>query len=102
MPPKPKRTSQTHTRSYAKRARVTELIETRPGPSDQQQPATSKELPLMAVNMQALLASISNAVQQAVAQAMKAQWPTAPSQNTQSTTDQSVGNVVNASLAEIT
>ena len=56
----------------------------------------------MAVNMQALLASISNAVQQAVAQAMKAQWPTAPSQNTQSTTDQSVGNVVNASLAEIT
>ena len=79
MPPKPKRTSQTRTRSSAKRARVTELIETRPGPSAQQQAETSTEQPLMAVNMQALSASISNAVQQAVAEAMKAQWPAAPS-----------------------
>ena len=102
MPPKPKWTSQTRTQSSAKQARVTELIITRPGPDAKQQAEASTEQPLMAVNMQALLASISNAVQQAVAQAMKAQWPTAPSQNTQSTTDQSVGNVVNASLAEIT
>ena len=102
MPPKPKRTSQTRTRSSAKRARVTEMIETRPGPSDQQQPATSTEQPLMAVNMQALSASISSAVQLAVAEAMKAQWPAAPSQETQSSTDQSVANIVNASLAEIT
>ena len=62
MPPKPKRTSQTRTRSSAKRARVTELIETRPGPSAQQQ-AEASEQPLMAVNIQALSASISNAVQ---------------------------------------
>ena len=102
MPPKPKWTSQTRTQSSANQARVTELIITRPGPDAKQQAEASTEQPLMAVNMQALLASISNAVQQAVAQAMKAQWPTAPSQNTQSTTDQSVGNVVNASLAEIT
>ena len=54
----------------------------------------------MAVNMQALSASISNAVQQAVAEAMKAQWPAAPSRDTQSTTDQSVANVVNTSLAK--
>ena len=73
MPPKQKRTSQTRTRSSAKRARVTELIETRPGPSAQQQ-AEASEQPLMAVNMQALSASISNAVQLAVAEAMKAQW----------------------------
>ena len=33
---------------------------------------------------------------------MKAQRPAAPSQDTQSTTDQSVASVVNASLAEIT
>ena len=102
MPPKPKRTSQTRTRSSAKRARVTELTETRPGPSDQQQPATSTEQPLMAVNMQALSASISSAVQLAVAEAVKAHWPAAPSQETQSSTDQSVANIVNASLAEIT
>ena len=101
MPPKPKRTSQTRTRSFAKRARVTELIETRPGPSDQQQAGTSTEQPLMAVNMKALSASISNAVQLAVAKAMKAQWPPAPSQETQSSTDQSVVSIVNASLAEI-
>ena len=56
----------------------------------------------MAVNMQALSASISNAVQLAVAEAMKAQWPAAPSQDTQSSTDQSVANIVNASLAEFT
>ena len=102
MPPKPKRTSQTRTRSSAKRARVTELIETRPGPSAQQQAEASTEHPLMAVNMQALSTSISNAVQLAVAEAMKAQWPAAPSQDTQSSTDQSVANIVNASLAEIT
>ena len=70
MPPKPKRTSQTRTRSSAKRARVTELIETRPGPSAQQQAAASTEQPLMTVNMQALSASVSNAVQQAVAEAI--------------------------------
>ena len=81
---------------------MTELIETCPGPSAQQQAETSTEQPLMAVNMQALSASISNAVQQAVAEAMKAQWPAAPSQDTQSTTDQSVANVANASLAENT
>ena len=102
MPPKPKRTSQTRTRSSAKRARVTELIGTRPGPSAQQQAEASTEQPLMAVNMQALSASISNAVQLAVAEAMKAQWPAAPSQETQSSSDQSVANIVNASLAEIT
>ena len=56
----------------------------------------------MAVNMQALSASISSAVQLAVTEAMKAQWPAAPSQETQSSTDQSVPNIVNASLAEIT
>ena len=33
---------------------------------------------------------------------MKAQWPAAPCQETQSSTDQSVANIVNASLAEIT
>ena len=98
MPPKPKRTSQTRARYSAKQARVTELIKTRPGPSDQQQ----AEQPLMAVNMQALSASISSAVQLAVEEAMKAQWPAAPSQETQSSTDQSVANIVNASLAEIT
>ena len=102
MPPKPKRPSQTHTRNSAKRARVTELIETRPGPSDQQQAGTSTEQSLMAVNMQALSASISNAVQLAVAEAMKVQWPAAPSQETESSTDQSVANMVNAALAEIT
>ena len=102
MPPKPKRTSQTRTRSSAKRARVTELIKTRPGPSAQQQAEASTEQPLMAVNMQALSASISNAVQLAVAEAMKALWPAAPSQDTQSSTDQSVAKKVNASLAEIT
>ena len=80
---------------------MTELIETRPGPSAQQQ-AEASEQPLMAVNMQALSASISNAVQLAVAEAMKAQWPAAPSQDTQSSSDQSVANIVNASLAEIT
>ena len=51
MPPKPKRTSQTRTRSSAKRVRVTELIETRPGPSTQQQAEASTEQPLMAVKM---------------------------------------------------
>ena len=102
MPPKPKRTSQTRTRSSIKRPRVTELIETRPGLSDQQQPATSTEQPLVTVNMQALSASISSAVQPAVAEVMKAQWPAAPSQETQSSTDQSVANIVNTSLAEIT
>ena len=102
MPPKPKWTSQTRTQSSAKRTRVTELIATRQGPGAKQQDQAWTEQPLMAINMQALFASISNAVQQAFAQAMKAQWPAAPSQNTQSTTDQSVGNVVNASLAEIT
>ena len=102
MPPKPKRSSRTRRRSSAKRARVTELIETRPGPSDQQQPATSTEQPLLAVNMQALSASISTAVQQAVAEAINAQWAAASSQETQSSTDQSVANIVNASLAEIT
>ena len=102
MPPKPKRTSQTRTRSSAKRARVTELIETRPGPSVQQQAEASTEQPLMAVNMLALSASISNVVQLAVAEAMTAQWPAAPSQDTQSSTDQSVAKKVNASLAEIT
>ena len=56
----------------------------------------------MAVNMQALSASFSNAVQLAVAEAMKAQWLAAPSQDTQSTMDQSVANVVNESLAENT
>ena len=56
----------------------------------------------MAVNMQALSASISNAVQQAVAEALKAQSPATPSQDTQSTTDQSVANVVSAFLAEFT
>ena len=81
---------------------MTELIETCPGPSAQQQAEASTEQPLMVVNMQALLASISNAVELAVAEAMKAQWPAAPSQDTQSTTDQSVANVVNASLAENT
>ena len=101
MPPKPKRTSQTRTRSSAKRARVTDPIASRPGPSDQQA-VTSTEQPLMAVNMQALSASISSAVQLAVAEAMKTQWPAAPSQETQSSTDQSVANIVNASLAEIT
>ena len=50
MPPKPKRTSQTRTRSSAKRARVTDPIASRPGPSDQQA-VTSTEQPLMAVNM---------------------------------------------------
>ena len=54
MPPKPKRTSQTSTRSSAKRARVTELIETRLGRSAQQQAEPSTEQLLMAVNMQAL------------------------------------------------
>ena len=102
MPPKPKRPSQTRIRNSAKRARVTELIETRPGPSDQQQAGTSTEQSLMAVNMQALSASISNAVQLAVAEAMKVQWPAAPSQETESSTDQSVANMVNAALAEIT
>ena len=102
MPPKPKRTSQTRTRSSAKRARVTELIETRPGPSAQQQAEASIEPPLMAVNMQALSASISSAVQQAVAEAMKPHSSAVPSQDTQSTTDQSVANLVSASLAEIT
>ena len=77
-------------------------METRPGSSDQQHPATSTEQRLMAVNMQALSASISSAVQLAVAEAMKAQWPAAPSKETQSSTDQSVANIVNASLAEIT
>ena len=101
MPPKPKRTSQTRTRSSAKRARVTDPIASRPGPSDQQA-VTSTEQPLMAVNMQALSASISSAVQLAVAEAMKTQWPAAPSQETQSSTDQSVANIVNTSLAEIT
>ena len=56
----------------------------------------------MAINMQDLSALISNAVQQAVAEAMKAKWPAAPSQDTQSTTDQSVAYLVNASLAENT
>ena len=56
----------------------------------------------MAVNVQTLSASFSNAVQQAVEEAMKAQWPAAPSQDTQSTMDQSVANVVNKSLAENT
>ena len=102
MPPKPKRTSQTRTRSSAKRARVTDPIASRPGPSDQQQPATSTEQPLIAVNMQALSASISSAVQLTVAEAMKTQWPAAPSRETQSSTDQSVANMVNAALAEIT
>ena len=101
MPPKPKRTSQTRTRSSTKRARVTDPIASRPGPSDQQA-VTSTEQPLMAVNMQALSASISRAVQLAVAEAMKTQWPAAPSQETQSSTDQSVANIVNTSLAEIT
>ena len=78
---------------------MTELIEARPEPSAQQQAEASTEQPLVAVNMQALSASISNAVQQAVAEAMKAQWPATPSQDTQSTTDQSVANVVSASLA---
>ena len=78
MPPKPKRTSQTRTRSSAKRARVTDPIASRPGPSDQQA-VTSPEQPLMAVNMQTLSASISSAVQLAVAEAMKTQWPAAPS-----------------------
>ena len=45
-------------------------METRPGSSDQQHPATSTEQRLMAVNMQALSASISSAVQLAVAEAM--------------------------------
>ena len=102
MPPKPKSTSLTRTQKLAKRARVTELIVTCPGPGAKQDAEASTEQPLVAVNMQALLASISNAVQQAVAQAMKAERPAAPSQNTQSTTDQSVGNVVNTSLAKIT
>ena len=102
MPLKPKRTSQTRMRSSAKRARVTELIETRPRPSAQQQAEASTEEPLMAVNMLALSASISNVVQLAVAEAMTAQWPAAPSQDTQSSTDQSVAKKVNASLAEIT
>ena len=102
MPPKPKRPSQTRTRNSAKRARATELIKTHPGPSDQQQAGTSIEQSLMAVNMQALSASISNAVQLAVAEAMKVQWPAAPSQETESSTDQSVANMVNAALAEIT
>ena len=66
MPPKPKRPSQTRIRNSAKRARVTELIETRPGPSDQQQAGTSTEQPLMAVNMQAPSASISNADRKSV------------------------------------
>ena len=81
---------------------MTELIVTRPGPGANQQAEASTEQPLMAVNMQALSASISSAVQPAVAEAMKAQWPAAPSQETQSSTDQSVANIVNASLAEIT
>ena len=81
---------------------MTELIETCPGPSAHKQAEASTEQTLMAVNMQALLASISNAVQLPVAEAMKAQWPAAPSQETQSTTDQSVANVVNTSLAENT
>ena len=81
---------------------MTELIETHPGPSDQQQAGTLTEQPLMAVNMQALSASISNAVQLAVVETMKVQWPAAPSQETESSTDQSVANIVNASLAEIT
>ena len=98
MSPKPKRSSQTRTRSSAKRAHVTELIETRPGLSDQQQPATYTEQPLMAVNMQALSASICTAVQQAVAEAMNAQCTAALSQETQSSTDQSVSTF----LAEIT
>ena len=51
MPPKPKRTSQTRTRSSAKRVRVTDLIETRPGRSTQQQAEASTEQPLMAVKM---------------------------------------------------
>ena len=101
MPPKPKRTSQTRTRSSAKRARVTDPIASRPGPSDQQA-ETSTEQPLMAVNMQALSASISSAVQLAVAEAMKTQWPASPSQETHSSTDQSVANILNTSLAEIT
>ena len=82
MPPKPRRTSQTRTRSSAKRPRVTELIETRPGPSAQQQAEASTKQPLMAVDMQALSASISNAVHLAVAEAMKAQSTAAPSQDT--------------------
>ena len=45
------------TRSSAKRARVTELIETHPGPGAQQQAEASTEQPLTAVNMQALSAS---------------------------------------------
>ena len=68
MPPKPKRTSQTRTRSSAKRARVTDPIASSPGPSDQQA-VTSTEQPLMAVNMQALSASISSAVHA---------WPRSP------------------------
>ena len=56
----------------------------------------------MAVNMQTLSASISTAVQQAVVEAFRAQLPAAPSQDTQSTTDQSVANVVSASWATIT
>ena len=87
--------SYTSTRSSARRARVTELIETCPGPSAQQLAEASTEQPLMAINMQALLASFSNVVQLAFAEAMKAQWPAAPSQDTQSTMDQSVANVVN-------
>ena len=91
MHPKPKQTSQTRTRSSKKRARVTELTVTRPGPSAPQQAEASTE------QHAGPSASISNAVQQAVAEAMKAQWPSAPSQDTQSTTDQSVANVMNAS-----
>ena len=81
---------------------MTELIETCPGPSAQQLAEASTEQPLMAINMQALSASFSNVVQLAFAEAMKAQWPSAPSQDTQSTMDQSVANVVNESLAEKT
>ena len=66
------------------------------------QAEASTEQPLMAVNMLALSASISNVVQLAVAEAMTAQWPAALSQDTQSSTDQSVAKKVNASLAEIT
>ena len=72
MPTKLKRTSQTRTRSSVKRARVTDPIASHHGPSDQQA-VTSTEQPLMAVNMQALSASISSAVQLAVAETMKAQ-----------------------------
>ena len=94
MPPK-KRSSSRNTRANPKRPRVSEMTETQAGQADQ----TDQ---MMSVNIQALSASISVAVKQAVQEALAGTLRTRSQDDTASSREQLANRAIETSLENIT